>query len=398
MSVVMFGVMSGVMSGALAKPGITDVRLGAHADKTRFVLDLDENPPYRAFTLPDPFRVVIDLPALEWNLGPAERPSGAGLIENLRFGLFAPGTSRVVLDVRSPVAIKGIFVLPGRGSGGADGGFRLVVDLVAVTRAAYFAESRGPFVSQVPLPQAQTAVLSPPARPEADPRPMIILDAGHGGVDPGATGRSGLYEKQLMLAYADEIKHRIEATGRYRVQLTRSTDVFISLRDRVARGQQAEAGLFISLHANTNPRAAVRGASVYTLSEQASDQEAAALAARENKADVIAGIDLSEQTEVVSKILIDLAQRETMNQSKQFANMLVKEMATVGRVLRNSHRSAGFAVLKSPIVPSVLVEVGYLSNKSEERLLRSAAYRRKVADAMMRAIDDYFTWQQSARR
>ncbi len=201
-----------------------------------------------------------------------------------------------------------------------------------------------------------------------------------------------------MLAYADEIKHRIEATGRYRVQLTRSKDVFIRLRDRVARAQQAEAELFISLHANTNPRAAVRGASVYTLSEQASDKEAAALAARENKADVIAGIDLSEQTAVVSKILIDLAQRETMNQSKQFANMLVKEMATVGRVLRNSHRSVGFAVLKSPIVPSVLVEVGYLSNKTEERLLRSAPYRRKVADAMVRAIDDYFTWQQSARR
>jgi N-acetylmuramoyl-L-alanine amidase len=381
---------------AWAKPAVTDVRLGAHADKTRFVLDLDEEPAYRAFTLPDPFRVVIDLPALDWALGPDKMSRGGGLVDSLRFGLFAPGTSRVVLDVNRPVAIKQIFVLPGRGSG--EGGHRLVVDLVPVSRDAYFAGSREPILSRAPMPRTQTAIPQAPARPAADKRPAIVLDPGHGGVDPGATGRSGIYEKALVLDYAKEIARQLEASGRYRVHMTREDDVFIRLRDRVARAQELEADLFVSLHANTNPSRKLRGASVYTLSENASDAEAAALAAKENKADMIAGIDLSDQTEVVSKILIDLAQRETMNQSKTYANMLVGEMATAGRVLRNTHRSAGFAVLKSPVVPSVLVELGYMSNKEEERLLRSEAYRRKLSAALVRAIDDYFTWQQNARR
>ncbi|MEN8197712.1 MAG: N-acetylmuramoyl-L-alanine amidase, partial [Pseudomonadota bacterium] len=156
------------------------------------------------------------------------------------------------------------------------------------------------------------------------------------------------------------------------------------------------AGLFISLHANAHRKRELRGAAVYTLSEKASDAEAAALAAKENKADAIAGIDLSDQPEVVSKILIDLAQRETMNQSKSFANMMVNRLRTVGPVLRNTHRSAGFAVLKSPTVPSILVEVGYLSNKAEEKLLRSDAHRRKISQAIVKAIDGYFAAQRIA--
>ena len=228
------------------------------------------------------------------------------------------------------------------------------------------------------------------SRPPFPWRPVIVIDAGHGGVDPGAISRSGIYEKTLALSYAKELKRQIEASGRYRVQMTRESDVFIRLRDRVAYAQDSGAGLFISLHANTHRKRDLRGAAVYTLSEKASDAEAAALAAKENKADAIAGIDLSDQPEVVSKILIDLAQRETMNQSKKFANTLVNQLRTAGSVLRNTHRSAGFAVLKSPIVPSVLVEVGYLSNKAEEKLLRSEAHRRKVSRAILMAIDGYF--------
>jgi N-acetylmuramoyl-L-alanine amidase len=296
-----------------------------------------------------------------------------------------------VLDVKAPVAFKGLFLLPAR-----DGhGHRLVVDLVEVSRAAYFSAPRGPLVSDPPLPRVQQAVVPlAPVRPEGDRRPLIILDAGHGGIDPGAIGASGSYEKTLVLSYSRELKRQ----GRYRVQLTRNSDVFIRLRDRVVSAQAAEADVFISLHANSHRKKSLRGAAVYSLSEKASDAEAAALAAKENKADVIAGIDLSAQTEVVSKILIDLAQRETMNQSKIFANILVKELATAGPLLRNTHRSAGFAVLKSPTVPSVLVELGYLSNKKEERLLRSEAHRRKLSAAIIRAIDGYFDWQQSAKR
>ena len=381
-------------SAALAKPAVVDLRIGVHADKTRFVVELDEDTPYRVFTLPDPFRVVIDLPALDWSRAQDGLLAGAGMIESMRFGLFAPGTSRMVLDVKGPVAIKALFVIPG-----ANGyGHRLVLDLVEVTRQVYFATPRGSIQSETPLPQIETAMLRAPARPEADDRPLIVIDPGHGGVDPGAIGVTGIFEKRLVMAFAAELGRQIEGSGRYRVALTRETDVFIRLRDRVMGAQETEAELFLSLHANTHPKSDLRGASVYTLSETASDAEAAALAAKENKADVIAGIDLSDQTEVVSKILIDLAQRETMNQSKKFANLLMGELSGVGRVLRNGHRSAGFAVLKSPTVPSVLVELGYMSNRREERLLRSAAYQRKVAAAIIRAVDDYFAWQQSARR
>lgn len=378
---------------ALAKPDVTDVRIGVHPDKTRFVLELTEEPAYRAFTLPDPFRVVIDLPALEWRLGSRRVVEGGGLVQALRYGLFAPGTSRVVLDVGEPVDFDKVFTLPPENGYG----YRLVIDLKPISREAYFARARTPLVSSIPLPRAQQAALPvAPPKPQGDTRPVIIIDAGHGGVDPGAIGQTGIYEKDLVLSYAKELKRLIEAEGRYRVLMTRESDVFIRLRDRVRYAQDSDAGLFVSLHANTHRKHELRGAAIYTLSENASDAEAAALAAKENKADAIAGIDLSDQPEVVSKILIDLAQRETMNQSKRFANLLVKQLHTVGPVLRNTHRSAGFAVLKSPTVPSVLVEVGYLSNKVEEKLLRSEDYRRKISGAIVKAIDGYFEWQRTA--
>ncbi len=382
-------------SAALAKPSVTGVRIGAHAEMTRFVLELTEAPAYRAFTLPDPFRVVIDLPALDWSLGSGPLQEPRGVVEALRYGLFAPGTSRVVLDVAQPVDFKKVFLLPPN-----DGyGHRLVIDLVPISRQAFFSRARTPLVSSPPLPRAQQAAvpLAPP-QPEGDNRPVVAIDAGHGGVDPGAIGPSGIYEKTLVLDYAKELKRQIEAGGRYRVYMTREDDVFIRLRDRVGQAQASKADIFISLHANTHRRRDLRGASVYTLSEKASDAEAAALAAKENRADVIAGVNLSDQPEVVSKILIDLAQRETMNQSKAFANLLVKELAQAGSLVRNSHRSAGFAVLKSPTVPSVLVELGYMSNKAEEKLLRSESHRRKLVKSVVQAIDRYFDWQQSARR
>jgi len=378
---------------ALAKSSVTDVRIGVHPDKTRFVLELTELPAYRAFTLPDPFRVVIDLPALDWRLGSRRVVERGGLVQALRYGLFAPGTSRVVLDVGQPVDFEKVFTLPPNNGIG----HRLVIDLKPISRQAYFARARTPLVSSPPLPRTQQAAvpLAPP-KPQGDGRPVIVIDAGHGGVDPGAIGRTGIYEKALVLAYAKELKRQIEASGRYRVVMTRENDVFIRLRDRTAYAQDSGAGLFISLHANAHRKRELRGAAVYTLSEKASDTEAAALAAKENKADAIAGIDLSDQPEVVSKILIDLAQRETMNQSKNFANIMVNQLRTVGPVLRNTHRSAGFAVLKSPTVPSVLVEVGYLSNKAEEKLLRSEAYRRKICQAILKAIDGYFAVQRNA--
>ena len=207
------------------------------------------------------------------------------------FSLRAPAES-CSTSVR-PVDFEKVFTLPPNNGYG----HRLVIDLKPISREDYFARARTPLVSSPPLPRSQQAAvpLAPP-EPQGDGRPIIIIDAGHGGVDPGAIGRTGIYEKTLVLSYAMELKKQIEAAGRYRVQMTRQEDVFIRLRDRVAYAQESGAGLFISLHANAHRKRELRGAAVYTLSEKASDAEAAALAAKENKADAIAGIDLSEST------------------------------------------------------------------------------------------------------
>ena len=380
---------------ALAQPKVTDVRLGAHPDKTRFVVELTEAPRFRVFSLPDPYRVVIDLPELDWPEAHSEMTQSKGLISALRFGLFTPGTSRVVLDLAEPAAVAAAFALPPR-----EGfGHRLVLDLVPVSRQAFLdEESRKTLESDDPLPSFDTALPTPAPRDQSDFRPTIVVDAGHGGVDPGAIGVSGLFEKDLTLRYARALMEALEATGRYRAVMTRDDDVFLELRERLTLAERTGGDLFLSLHANTNSSRSLRGASVYTLSETASDSEAEALAAKENKADIIGGVDLTNQTEVVSQILIDLAQRETMNLSKSFANTLVGELGERTTLLRNTHRFGGFAVLKSPTVPSVLVEIGYMSNREEERLLLSEAHRAKIVDAITEALDQYFQRQQALQQ
>ncbi len=384
---------------AFAQPTVSAVRIGAHPDKTRFVMELSERPRYRVFTLADPFRVVIDLPELQWVPGQGVSGQGVpgvrgGLISAMRFGLFAPGTSRVVLDVRAPVRVKRVFLItPKEGYP-----YRFVVDMVPVSRADFFAAARGgAVVSDPPLAPPQSA-LAPPPKPKTDERPTNVIDPAHGGVDPAARSLTGIDEKKIALIYAGELKRQLDASGHYRVQLTREKDIFIRLRDRIAIAERMAGDLLISLHANNHDSPKIRGVSIYSLSEKASDAEAAALAARENKADIIAGVDLSDQTEVVSKILIDLAQRETMNLSKQFANTLVGEVGKVTKLLGNTHRSAGFAVLKSATVPSVLIEIGYLSNRAEERLLRSRKHRQRVTGAIIKAIEAYFARQDTLNR
>jgi N-acetylmuramoyl-L-alanine amidase len=224
---------------------------------------------------------------------------------------------------------------------------------------------------------------------------MIAIDPGHGGVDPGARGISGAWEKDLTLLQARELRRQLLQHGGYRVVMTRDRDVFVRLRERIAIAQRAGADIFISLHADSIADRSVRGGAIYTLSEQASDKEAAALAAKENKADIIAGIDLNDQSRTVAKILIDLRQRLTKNDSVTFAKALVNQLDDSMRLLRNNHRFAGFAVLKAPDIPSVLIEMGYLSNRVDERLLKRARHRQKVATAIVKAIDGYFARQQA---
>jgi N-acetylmuramoyl-L-alanine amidase len=377
-----------------ASTEVTAVRLGVHPDKTRFVMELSQDAPYRVFKLHDPYRLVIDLPQIDWQI-PESRmgDTRVGVVRALRFGQFSPQTSRVVLDLAAPVKLARVFRIPPR-----DGKpYRLVVDVTRTTRAAFMASKDRQITSSTPLPQAE------PRSPEAPAsggrgRPTVVIDAGHGGVDPGAIGVSGTYEKDLVLNYARHLAERLRAAGKYRVVMTRDRDVFLRLRDRVRLAQDAGGDLFISMHANTHSSRRIRGASVYTLSETSSDKEAAQLAAKENKADLIAGVDLNGQNEVVSQILIDLAQRETMNASKHFANILVNELGERVKLLNNTHRFAGFAVLKSPNVPSVLVEIGYMTNRTEEQQLKSRAHRAKVNAAVLEAVDDFFAWQEARNR
>ena len=372
---------------AAAAPEVTAVRLGLDSEVTRLVLDLSEPIAYNLFTLPAPDRVVIDLPQTNWR--PPSELDGRGIVSRLRFGLFKPGTSRVVLDLAGPASVQQVMLLDG-----SDGqGNRLVIDLAPATAGGVrplTAARVQPASASAPFTAPGTAVKRRPSKP------VIAIDAGHGGADPGAIGAGGTYEKTITLAAARELKARLEASGRYKVVLTRDSDIFLRLRDRVLAARKAGADLFISLHADSIASPDIRGLSVYTLSERASDKEAAALAVRENKADLIAGVDLTgvEAPEVVN-ILIDLAQRETMNLSAHYASMLVEGLGEEVTLLRETHRFAGFAVLKAPDVPSVLIELGYLSNPTEERLLRDRRYRARLIAAIARATDRFFSYKDA---
>ncbi len=247
----------------------------------------------------------------------------------------------------------------------------------------------------MPRPGTGTGLgdIAPAAPPVVRPRPetyVIVLDPGHGGVDPGTRGVNGVDEKEVTLAFARAVARELRKSDRYRVFLTRTDDRFVPLRERVRMAQARDADLFISLHADSIADPKISGASVYTLSETASDAEAARLARKENKVDILAGVDLTDQDPIVASILIDLAWRETNNRSIDFAELLTEELGRVTRLLRRNRRFAGFVVLKSPETPSVLVELGYLSNERNAALLMDAGYRQRVAVAVRRAVDRYF--------
>ncbi|MPZ34894.1 MAG: hypothetical protein GEV13_28580 [Rhodospirillales bacterium] len=231
------------------------------------------------------------------------------------------------------------------------------------------------------------------ARPTPPPRPkLVFLDPGHGGKDPGARGVRGTKEKVVVLAVARELQRQLQAGGRYRVMLTRASDRFVALRERVARAQAAKADLFLSLHADAHPDSDVRGASVYTLSEDASDREAAALAARENRADaVVSGVRLAGQLDNVARTLVAMSQRGTVNDSRRLADTIVRTFGRSGvRLLRRSHRQAGFAVLTSPDIPAALIELGYLSNPQDEKLLTVRQHQIALARALRASVDAHF--------
>lgn len=453
--VLVLGLLGAAPSAARAASAvISDVRVGLYKGATRIVLESDRPIAFELFALTGPARIVLDLPEVGWQMPAKPLPDATGVFQQLRYGLFKPGNSRVVIDLKTPAMVDRAFLL----GPGTDTPHRLVVDLKAVSAQRFgrlaqlpptmvtaaspaslenpdepqpvpaqpepraWPEAEPQLAATAPVPEKtrpappppspgrqlanstlyrEAAFRLPPRKPEGAPvlqRWTVVVDPGHGGKDPGTISVSGIYEKHIVLAIARELERELESRGRFDVVLTRERDRFVELTDRVAFARRHDADLFVSLHADSIKNRHVAGASVYTLSENASDDVAAELAEHANKTDVIHGVDLSHESPDVSNILIDLAQRETMNNSVRFASLLVEDIQGSVPVLTRPHRFAGFRVLKAPDVPSVLIETGFLSNRSDEKRLRSDAHRRKLAVSIADAIERYFTRVEQALR
>lgn len=378
---------------ASAHPQATDVRVAGDDKRTRFILDLDRKIDLRAFALANPNRIVVDIPQVTFQLPEGVGEASRGLVKAFRYGLVMPGGSRIVMDLKRPAKIEKAYVLE------AENGQppKLIVELAATDRAAFMqaiaAENRKVTADAAPETTA-VAVASPAANTAeaTDTRPVVVIDPGHGGIDHGTQAATGENEKAIVLDFAKALRDRIEKAGKYRVVMTRDDDTFIPLADRVKIARHHKAALFVSIHADALPRGEgdAQGATVYTLSDTASDAEAAKLAEAENRADLIAGINLTEEPADVADILIDLARRETKTFSNRFARTLVKEMKHVARLHKNPLKSAGFRVLKAPDVPSVLLELGYVSNKEDLQLLVSDSWRSRTVGSVAQAVDLFF--------
>ncbi|QPF88773.1 N-acetylmuramoyl-L-alanine amidase [Bradyrhizobium commune] len=377
-------------------PIASAARLAGDGKQTRFILDLDQTISFRATTLPDPYRVVVDVPQVNFQLAPGTGTAGRGLVKAFRYGLVMPGGSRIVFDLTGPAKIANSYVLEAANGQPA----RLVLELEEVDRTAYVQspapESRPelrPTIAAAP-PAAVPSASPEPAQQKpgapADGRPIVVIDPGHGGIDNG-TQSSGESEKNLVLAFGLALRDRLEKAGKYRVVMTRDDDTFIPLNDRTKIARNLKAALFVSIHADALPRAEgdAQGATIYTLSDKASDAEAQRLADAENRADAIAGFNLAEEPTDVADILIDLTQRETRTFSNRFAHVLMGEMKSTVRMHKHPLKSAGFRVLKAPDVPSVLVEIGYVSNKDDLGHLVSEGWRSRAVGSMAQAIDAF---------
>lgn len=375
----------GAASAADSFPEATDVRLGGGEADTRFVMDLTRKIELHAFTLADPYRVVVDIPQVTFKLAPKAGQSGRGLVKAFRFGLMMEGGSRIVLDVTKPVRVDKAYVMDAAAGDPA----RLVLDLAPTDRQSFLHE----IATEDRLLAAQPAPPQPPPAKNADPRPLVVLDPGHGGIDTGTIAPGGQMEKDIVLDFAKRLRERIERSGKFRVLMTRNDDTYVPLNERVHIARNAGASLFVSIHADSLPRkeGTAQGATIYTLSNKASDAQAAELADKENGADVIAGVDLKSEPNDVAGILIDLAQRETKSFSMQFARDVVSDMKAVARLHKAPIKAAGFRVLKAPDVPSVLVELGYVSNREDLRSLMSDAWRDRTADSIAKAVDTYLS-------
>jgi N-acetylmuramoyl-L-alanine amidase len=366
-------------------PIASEVRFGGDDGQTRLVVDLSQKIDIRAFTLAHPYRVVIDMPQVTFQLPAKAGETGRGLVKAFRFGLVMQGGSRMVIDLSRPARIDKAFVIEAANDQPA----RLVLELAATDRESFLRtvalENRAPETRKLEAHSEQ--------KPGGDPRPLVVIDPGHGGIDNGTKAASGEVEKTIVLEFSLLLRDKIEKTGKYRVVMTRTDDTFVALGDRVQFARSRQAALFISIHADALRRQEgdAQGATVYTLSERPSDARAAQLAEAENQADAIAGLDLSSEPKDVAGILIDLARRETKTFSQQFAQAVVKELKKSARLHQHPLKSAGFVVLKAPDVPSVLVELGYVTNKADLKSLISTEWRDRTANLIVQAVETFFS-------
>lgn len=378
-------------SQATTAPGgqtvILGARIGEHDDRTRFVIEMSEPVSLRTFTLSNPNRVVVDMPSVRWHLEGPPRPGASGAVRSYRYGTFRPGSSRFVIDLNQPVVVGEPMVLPPEGGSG----YRIVFDLFPTTQAKFDRTAGWPSDLRARDTAAELASLpkSPPP-PQSRIKRVIVIDPGHGGPDPGTHADNGNNEKDLVLAVSLQLQRALLARG-YTVHMTRDSDVAVQLSHRARIARSWRADLLISVHANWHRDQDVAGLSIYTLSEKGSDAEAQALVAKENGADKLIGMDLGGDKSAVAPILIDLAQRDTMNKSSRFAETALGELRQETPILpRQPHRSGALVVLKAPDVPAVLVELGFMSNSDEERRMQSEVWRARVARALADAVDRQF--------
>jgi N-acetylmuramoyl-L-alanine amidase len=371
---------------------ISAARITGTMQSTRFEAEISSSVGFSATAVKGPYRVIIDLADVSFDLPAGAGRKAGGLISSFRYGLVEERKSRIVLDVSGPVLIGKSFVIPAKGKKSA----RIVIEILPTTSENFKTtfELEHPTPNE-PVAAEQTAAITPAPGPPtvfaADQPKVIVIDPGHGGIDPGAVSHKKTKEKDVVLAYGQALRDALQKSSNYKVILTRDSDQFISLEERVNIARDNKADLFIAIHADTVEEKGVRGTTLYTVSDKATDAEAEALAQKENRADVIAGIDLKNQTKIVSDILINLAQRESKNQALYFAKKAVAKLQPYARFTGKPMRSAAFVVLKAPDVPSVLVELGYLSSAEDEQLLNSVDWRSNMANAMAHAVDDYFS-------
>ena len=385
---------------AAAGASVLAVRVWPAADYTRVAIESRLPLKYSHFTVKNPERLVVDMEGVEFNsvlesLSTKIAPDDPN-IKLLRAGRFKPGVVRLVMELKQEVRPQ-VFVLPPVG----EYGHRLVLDVYPLEPPDPLAQLIEKFDSQSPASQPAERPLNAPqevpaerprgGKPVVDRLVTIMLDPGHGGEDPGAVGRGGSYEKNVTLAIARRLKAKIDAEPNMRAVLTRDTDFFVPLQMRVQKARRIQADLFVSIHADAFTRPDANGSSVFALSEGGASSSAARyLAQKENAADLIGGVNIDVKDPMLARTLLDLSQTATINDSLKLGRAVLDEIGGINRLHKPQVEQAGFAVLKAPDIPSILVETAFISNPEEERRLNDEAYQNKMAEAIISGVRKYF--------